>query len=62
MAHPRHTKKKKKSTHDISIPNYEIGDLARDVRVACDNTMGAVNGERYSNAGWRVIVHSYAEC
>lgn len=33
--------------------------MAHDIRVACDTTLTAVNGERYNNAGWRVIVHSY---
>lgn len=44
---------------DIVIPNDEIVDIIRDIRIACDTTMNAVNGERYNNDGWRVILHSY---
>lgn len=44
---------------DIVIPNDEIADITRDIRIACDTAMNAVNGERYNNAGWRVILHSH---
>lgn len=43
---------------DIMISNHEIADITRDIRIACDTAMNTVNGERYNNDGWRLMVHS----
>lgn len=43
---------------DIMISNHEIANITRDIRIACDTAMNTVNGERYNNDGWRLMVHS----